>query len=95
MSISGGGKAEKVYADPIVAERHQRVVSVAHDAGIKVGMIASSAQDIQTVIEWGADIVSCAHDRELFVSGSARALTETRAAIAAIASAATSNPSGS
>jgi 4-hydroxy-2-oxoheptanedioate aldolase len=86
LSMSGGGPPIQDYTDPVAKDRHERIVSTCHAAGIKVGMPAYTARALQTVIEWGADIITSARDDSLIVAGAERLLDETLAAIAAVES---------
>jgi 4-hydroxy-2-oxoheptanedioate aldolase len=87
LAISGGGLPAMdymdYYTDPLSQEAYERLVRVAHRAGIKVGMPAYSAEAIQTVLNWGVDIITSANDEALIMGGAEQLLNETRAAIAA------------
>jgi 4-hydroxy-2-oxoheptanedioate aldolase len=86
LAISAGGPPVTDYADPSVIEHHKAIITAAHNAGIKVGVLAAGAQEVKTVLNWGVDLVSCASDLELIVSGAAQVLADTRIAIAAVES---------
>jgi 4-hydroxy-2-oxoheptanedioate aldolase len=81
LSISGGGPPEINYQDSTVEARHRRIIESAHAAGVKVGVLAPTQEDLETVLDWGVDMVSCASDTALVLGGAAASLASTRAAI--------------
>jgi 4-hydroxy-2-oxoheptanedioate aldolase len=74
LSISAGGPAELDCTSPVAVERHQRLVEVAHRAGIKAGMIAPDFDTIGPGLAWGMDLISIASTQALMLAGADAAL---------------------
>jgi 4-hydroxy-2-oxoheptanedioate aldolase len=78
LSISGGGPPGMDYTNEIAIEQHRKIVAVAHEAGLRVGMLAIDAQAIAAGLEWGMDFLSVGHELMLVVDAARRALTRGR-----------------
>jgi 4-hydroxy-2-oxoheptanedioate aldolase len=74
LSISYGGEPVMDYADPVVAQRHRRIVEAAHAAGKKAGMLALNAGDPELAAEWGMDFISVGMELMLVQQGARRVL---------------------
>jgi 4-hydroxy-2-oxoheptanedioate aldolase len=81
LSISHGGPPGIDYEDDVVRERHLRIISTAHAAGVKVGMLAPTPAHLERALEWGADLLGVANEVGLVTSGAAEILTRTQTAI--------------
>ncbi|MCW0215402.1 MAG: aldolase/citrate lyase family protein [Pseudonocardia sp.] len=74
LSISGGGKPSMSYTDPLVDERHRAIVTAAHNAGKRAGMLALAPGDPEIGRGWGMDFLSVAMEQRLVAVGAAQAL---------------------
>jgi hypothetical protein len=79
VSIPGGGQPRINYQDSTVQARHRRIIESAHAAGVKVGVLAPTQEDLETVIDFGIETVSCASDTALVLGGAAASPAPTRA----------------
>jgi 4-hydroxy-2-oxoheptanedioate aldolase len=87
LSLSDGGPAAMDYDDQVVAERHRLILDRCHAAGVKVGMMVQSDEQLQAIRGWGADWISIIPDSMMIVAGATQALQDVRQAIGAPAGA--------
>jgi 4-hydroxy-2-oxoheptanedioate aldolase len=84
LSLSGGGAPGMNYQDALVVEQHQRIVEVAHGAGLKVGVLTGALENVPLLLDWGIDMISVANDSQLLVAGARNALEVAREALASL-----------
>jgi 4-hydroxy-2-oxoheptanedioate aldolase len=82
LSISAGGPPLFDHTDAAACERHMRIISAAHAAGIKVGLLATLDQ-LPTVRSWALDWISIADDASLIIDGGTHAIAVARRSLAA------------
>lgn len=79
LAISAGEGPGIRLDEPVVADRHRRVIDAAHVAGVKVMMVAYSRAHVETQLEWGVDCLALGRDVELVTQAASQALDVARA----------------
>jgi 4-hydroxy-2-oxoheptanedioate aldolase len=83
LSVSFGGPPGLDYETPISVERNRRIIDVAHEHGLKVGLVAPDRKSMDILLSWGVDWIVLLGDMAWIAQGGRAQTADVQAAVAA------------